>query len=110
MRAVYFFGGDAIGDWFGPGRYRQMLDCPAPSSPAADCTVIDPVRMRRLLDRFGASLLVVDANEFDFDETAYARAFDIVYRGRDGAMLMTPKRSGSPPRAVSGPDAPATLR
>ncbi len=25
--AVFFYNGIVIGDWFGPGRYRQMMQC-----------------------------------------------------------------------------------
>ncbi len=99
VSATYYFGGEAIGDWFGPGRYGQMLDCPAPDTPAHDCKVIDPLRMHRLLDRFGASMLVIDGSEFKFDQAAYARSFDIVYRGRDGSVLMTKRRVNA--RAVA---------
>ncbi|MDB5596898.1 MAG: hypothetical protein JWM36_3859 [Hyphomicrobiales bacterium] len=81
---VYFFHGTAIGDWFGPGRYRQMLVC------AADgCGMVDPVRMKAIMGSFGAKMLAVStARVPKFDREVYSRDFDIAAIDSDG-LLMT---------------------
>jgi hypothetical protein len=86
-KATYFFTGETIGNWFGPGRYAQMMRCPRRSR----CEVVEPNQMRRLLYRFKAQMVTVDSREYAFNEAAYMQDFNIVYRGRDGSVLMTPK-------------------
>lgn len=88
--AKYFFGGQAIGDHFGPGRYRPILSCPA---RRPRCQVAGPEWMEQFLGGLGASMLIIDTRKFAVDEAAYASAFDIVYRGTDGSILMAPKSS-----------------
>jgi hypothetical protein len=41
--AIYFFDGTAIGDWFGPGRYRDMTNC-----QEGRCGLIAPEAMKRI--------------------------------------------------------------
>ncbi|MBD8049679.1 hypothetical protein [Limnohabitans radicicola] len=69
--AVYFFEGQVIGDWFGPGRYSQMLNC------TTDCHVADAEKLKRLLDQHGANMLAVNAARFKFIPSEYITLFDV---------------------------------
>lgn len=82
--AIYFFHGVSIGDWFGPGRYRNMLDC-----STGTCGVIEPDKMKALMSGFHARLLVIATKRFPrFDEQAYEQYFDILARDSDGVLLV----------------------
>lgn len=81
--AVYFFDGVVIGDWFGPGRYDQMIEC-----VAADCGALPPQAMKTLMDRFDARLLAISTVRFPkFDAVAYSQHFDLVLQNKDGLLL-----------------------
>jgi len=80
--AIYFFDGIAIGDWFGPGRYREMLRC-----EADPCTLLDPRAMRAQLHRFDSRMLVVNTRRFSIDLSAYQSDFDLVAQTPDGVLL-----------------------
>lgn len=82
--AVYFFDGTVIGDWFGPGRYRNMLDCEGGS-----CGVIAPEKMKLLMERFGAKMLAVSTARFpEFNKDAYQKYFDFILIGDDGLLMV----------------------
>lgn len=82
--AIYFFKGTAIGDWFGPGRYRNMLDC-----QGGPCGVIAPAQMKELMGEFGVKMLAVSTARFQkFDENAYSEYFDFIMRGDDGLLMV----------------------
>lgn len=82
---VYYFDGVVIGDWFGPGRYRAMMDCSADG-----CTLIKPAAMKALLARFDSRMLAVNTERFKLDLSAYEREFDVLARTPEG-VLMAPK-------------------
>jgi hypothetical protein len=80
---VYFFHGTVIGDWFGPGRYRQMLKC-----DASGCGVIDPVQMIEIMDRLGAKMLMVSTARYsNFDPRVYEPYFDTLAVASDGLLM-----------------------
>lgn len=81
--AIYFFEGTAIGDRFGPGRYRQMIE----SRYGVD-QVIAPERMKALMERFSARMLAVSTRRFPgFDKDAFASCFDTIMTNEDGVLL-----------------------
>ena len=80
---VYFFKGTAIGDWFGPGRYRQMREC-----DASGCVVVDPAHMISIMESFKAKMLAVSTDRFQgLDLNEYRRYFDIVMIDSDGVLM-----------------------
>lgn len=81
--AVYFFDGVVIGDWFGPGRYGQMIEC-GPDG----CGALPPQAMKSLMERFDARMLAISIARFPkFDPVAYSQYFDLVVQNKDGLLL-----------------------
>jgi hypothetical protein len=79
--AVYFFEGTAVGDWFGPGRYSQMLNC------AEVCRVASPERMAEVLAAHQARMLAVNTARFKFDPKEYQGQFAVLHTASDGVLL-----------------------
>ena len=78
--ARYFYSGVMIGDWFGPARYRQMLN-------PGNGKLIPAPEMRKLLERFDARLLALDLEGVQFDAADYDREFDMLAREGDEVLL-----------------------
>ena len=79
----YFFRGTLIGDWFGPGRYSQMMIC-----NASGCGLVDPLRMKKVMQGFDARMLAVNTSRVPrFDRSAYEQNFQVVMSGADGILL-----------------------
>jgi len=79
--AVYFFEGTAVGDWFGPGRYSQMLNC------AEVCRVASPERMVKVLAAHQARMLAVNTVRFKLDPAEYQGQFAVLHTASDGVLL-----------------------
>jgi hypothetical protein len=79
--AVYFFQGKVIGDWFGPGRYSQMLDC------TKSCQVESPENLRKLLVKFESNMLAINGARFKFTPSEYAVTFDITETSKNNYLL-----------------------
>lgn len=89
--AVYFFGGEVVGDWFGAGRYRQFLKCPQPS-----CSLIPPDEMAKKLAGYHANHLILPKSGFPhWDRTAYLGQFSVVDEDEFG-YLLTPREFKQP--------------
>lgn len=81
--AVYFFDGIAIGDWFGPGRYRQMIDC-----DKGPCRMLGPDVMQTVLAKFDSRMLAVNTKRFPIDLPAYQVDFELIAETPDGVLLV----------------------
>jgi len=81
--AVYFYDGIAIGDWFGLGRYRQMIQC----NEAGGCRLISPEAMRKVMLHHGARTLLVNRKRFEIDLSTYQQYFTLQQLTTDGALL-----------------------
>jgi hypothetical protein len=85
--STYFYDGTLIGDWFGPGRYRQTV------------VFVDPLRlipaaeMRETMIHFGAKLLAVNLKFVRFDADDYSRHFDVILD--DGKQALLALKTGS---------------
>jgi len=79
--STYFFDGTVIGDWFGPGRYRQTVVFGAQNK------LIPAAQMRETMARFDARLLAVNLNFAGFDAADYGAQFDIVLDDGKQALL-----------------------
>ncbi|NYT25189.1 hypothetical protein H0A73_16435 [Alcaligenaceae bacterium] len=73
---IYFFQGTVIGDWFGPGRYRDLLDC-----PELPCALPPPAQLESMLHAHGARMLLVSRRHVDMP-TAFAATLPYSYNGR----------------------------
>ncbi|TBO34536.1 hypothetical protein EYS42_03780 [Aquabacterium lacunae] len=67
--AVYFYPGTAIGDWFGPGRYSQFLEC------TNSCRVTNAENLSILMKRFSSKIAVVNGARFEFNQNDYTNKF-----------------------------------
>lgn len=82
--AVFFYDGVAVGDHFGPGRYRQMLD--------ESGALRSPEEIRMLMEKFGATVFAVNSRRFpDSCVNKLFEQFDIVDKTEDGYLLMPRK-------------------
>jgi len=83
--AIYFFDGIAIGDWFGPGRYRDMMNCNNPDKP---CEMVEPEKMKALMNKFGAKILAIPKERLPtFDKNIYLGYFDLVSENDEGVLM-----------------------
>jgi hypothetical protein len=80
--AVYFFEGTAIGDWFGPGRWSEMLAC------AQVCSVVSQERMAQVLATHKARMLAVKSATFKFNPADYQALFTVIHTTGDGVLLV----------------------
>ena len=81
--AVYFFEGTVVGDWFGPGRYRQMIDC-----VKGPCQMVDPYLMQSIMTHFDSQILAVNTRRFPLDRQAYREVFDLYAENSDGILFV----------------------
>lgn len=80
--AIYFFNGTAIGDWFGPGRYSQIMQC------EKKCGLANPDIVLQFLNKKNARMLAVNGARFVFDPEPYRQAFDILQVGTSDYLLL----------------------
>jgi 4-amino-4-deoxy-L-arabinose transferase-like glycosyltransferase len=83
--AIYFFNGTVIGDWFGPGRYNNMLRC------QARCAIAPAAQMAGLMQGFGARMLAVNSKRFEFNPQSYLDYFEVKVQSSDGYLLTLKK-------------------
>jgi len=79
--AVFFYNGIVIGDWFGPGRYRQMMQC------TDECRLIAPEAMREVVRHNARTLLVNLKEGSKIDLPGYQLDFTLQQLTPDGVLL-----------------------
>lgn len=80
---IYFFNGTVIGDWFGPGRYRDMMQC-----AQQGCRPLESGAMRQYLDKAGSRMLAVSKAVCPgFDAADYAQDFTVLMKDDGGVLL-----------------------
>jgi hypothetical protein len=82
--AAYYFNGTSIGDWFGPGRYRGMFDCPS------TCTLIPPEQMEVRMRAFDTNMLLLNTDRLKFEPKSlapYLSFFNVAYQDKHGILL-----------------------
>jgi len=84
---IYFFRGTVIGDWFGPGRYRDILECGEPP-----CPLPPPASLAVTLRRHGARMLLLNRQQVvDLDESALrAAGWRVLAQNEKGVLLAAP--------------------
>ncbi|MFV0477883.1 MAG: hypothetical protein ACK5ME_08620 [Parahaliea sp.] len=81
--AIYYFPGQVIGDWFGPGRYRQFLSC-----PRLDCPLLPPAELAARMQGYNASLLALPKTGFlQWDRITYRQHFEVLAEDQFGYLL-----------------------
>jgi hypothetical protein len=83
--AIYFFKGTVIGDWFGPGRYANMILC------AERCQLAPAEQIVALMRGFNAQMLAVNAKRFQFEPQQYQDLFEIKFQTNDEFLLVLKK-------------------
>jgi 4-amino-4-deoxy-L-arabinose transferase-like glycosyltransferase len=78
---IYFFKGTAIGDWFGPGRYRDMVD----SSQRWRLRPANAIKAQ--MNRFNSRILLVNTEFVDVDLKDLRQEFDVQLQTRQGVLL-----------------------
>lgn len=82
---IYFYQGTAIGDWFGPGRYRNMITC------QSSCQLIPPTAMIALMKHFNSRLLIINTKAFFTVDLAAYQQYFIFLKVTDSGILMAAK-------------------
>lgn len=79
--AVFFYDGVAVGDHFGPGRYRQMLD--------ESGALRSPQKIQELMKNFGATAFAVNTQRFpSAGVDKLFEQFDVIGQTEDGYLLV----------------------
>lgn len=90
--AIYFFTGTTIGDWYGPGRYRERLAC----TPQG-CLPLPPEAMQAQMRAFNSRMLAISTQRYPrFDPDTYAHHFDIIARSEYGVLFALKNTPGEP--------------
>jgi hypothetical protein len=85
---VYFFDGTVIGDWFGLGRYSNMITCSQAFAHTADsCQMIPPSKLAELMKSFNSRMLAVNTKRVTIDLTGYGKFFALKEETVDGVLL-----------------------
>jgi hypothetical protein len=79
----------ALGDHFGPYRYRQFVRCSTRGATLApSCPLVPARQMRALMQRYGSSVLVLDEKLLTFDPREYGAQFQIIRPAHGQAVLI----------------------
>src|SRR5690606_23112740 len=78
---VYFFRGTVIGDWFGPGRYRDLLGC-----ESLPCTKSKGEILKQALHRHDAHMIMVSQD--------HVPSLEHVEMEREGWVVLAVSESG----------------
>ena len=87
-KGIYFFKGTVIGDWFGPGRYRDFVtDC-----PAFPCQRPPIEALQQTLRTHGARMLLISRDALtDLDEAGMqAEGWRVLASDEKGVLLASP--------------------
>ena len=80
--AVFFYDGVAVGDHFGPARYRQMLD--------ESGALRSPQEIQAIMQKFGATAFAVNTQRFpNADVSTLFGQFEVVEQTEGGYLLVS---------------------
>lgn len=87
----YFFLGTVIGDWFGPGRYRDILKC-----DSLPCWLPNAAELEAVLKRHKAGMLLLNRqNVADLNEAELqAAGWQILVATENGVLFAPPRAAG----------------
>jgi hypothetical protein len=69
--AIYFFDGQVIGDWFGPGRYTQIL------TSSSELRIAEPEKLKKVLELHEANMIAINGAKFKFTAQDYEEIFNV---------------------------------
>ncbi|WP_346839531.1 hypothetical protein [Microbulbifer sp. SAOS-129_SWC] len=82
--AIYYFNGTVIGDWYGPGRYRQFF-----VGKGARRSLLPPKKMLQVMHHFDASILTLSKKRnIKFSRDDYLKYFDVFSEDKYGLVLI----------------------
>lgn len=80
--AAYFYNGVFIGDWFGPARYSQFLECGSKT-----CQVQSSDDLLASLRRFQADYVAINTERYVVDEDDLMTNFHVLLKNSQGYLL-----------------------
>ena len=80
-KSVYLFEGTVIGDWFGPGRYWDVIEC------KKQCQLRPPEVVKARMHEFDSRMLMVRTAKFQINLESYRRDFDIQLQTPQGVLM-----------------------
>lgn len=87
--AAYFYEGILIGDWFGPGRYSNMISC-----DATKCQLTSQDELQKVLIRFESQWILISKRFVPaFQAVDYESKFKVLYEDDTSALLALRKNS-----------------
>ncbi|QIL69002.1 hypothetical protein G7048_00495 [Diaphorobacter sp. HDW4B] len=89
--AIYFYDGETMGDWFGPGRYSQFTK-PNTHRPPYLAEILEPQDLLNAMEPFHVRRLAINAKRFTFNPKKYEALFH-VETVTPTAFLLTPRTS-----------------
>jgi hypothetical protein len=85
---IYFFDGTVIGDWWGLGRYRNMMTCSTTSSQMdPPCQMLPPATLIQVMKGFNSRMLAVNTQVAKLDIAKYEEFFELSKETQDGVLL-----------------------
>lgn len=88
---VYFFRGTVIGDWFGPGRYRDILRC-----DSLPCRLPNPVDLEAVLKQHKASMMLLNRQHvLNLDDVQLQAAGWQILAATEHGVLLAPSENKS---------------
>ena len=89
--AIYFYDGETMGDWFGPGRYSQFTK-PNTHKPPFLAEISEPQDLLDAMAPFHVRKVAINARRFTFEPKKYEALFN-VEAVTPTAYLLTPRTS-----------------
>ncbi|AQT61378.1 hypothetical protein [Cellvibrio sp. PSBB023] len=82
--AAYFFTGTAIGDWFGVGRYTQMITCNDDG-----CIPLGESEMEGIMNKFESRMIAISYVRYPlFNAENYKNEFNLIFQNKQGALFV----------------------
>lgn len=88
--AFFFYGGQLIGDWFGPASFSLASDC------SNGCRLRSAQDVLEVMNRFGIRMVLIHAERFPFDKDEFSEHLDLIATQGSG-YLYALKESVAPP-------------
>lgn len=78
---IYYYNGQTIGEWFGPGRYLDFV------SESNDHLIESPLKLIAFMKSNNANLLIVDVYQFKFNKKFFLNHFNVVEENNRGVLF-----------------------
>ena len=78
---IYYYNGQTIGEWFGPGRYLDFV------SKSNDHLIENPLKLIVFMKSNNANLLIIDVNQFKFTNKVFLNYFNVIEKNNHGVLF-----------------------